>query len=149
VDTVSPEVRSRVMSKVLSCRNRSTEWRVRAALIRGGLKGWKLNPCYIRGKPDFAFPIERVAVFVDGCFWHGCPRCKRVPSSNVAYWRSKIERNRFRDRAASRELRRDGWQVIRVWEHQLKSTGSLLKRIRTCLDCAASRHDGVPRLPSP
>ena len=133
MDSVSPEVRSRVMATVQSRRNRSTEWRVRAALIGAGVKGWKLNAGDILGKPDFVFPVERVAVFVDGCFWHGCSRCKRVPSSNVAYWKSKIQRNRARDRAISRNLRRQGWQVIRVWEHQLKTTERVLKRIRTCL----------------
>lgn len=133
MDSVSPKVRSRVMATVLSRRNRSTEWRVRAALIRAGVKGWKLNAGDILGKPDFVFPVERVAVFVDGCFWHGCSRCNRVPNSNVAYWKAKIQRNRARDKTTSRNLRRQGWQVIRVWEHQLKSTERVLKRIRTCL----------------
>ena len=133
MDSVSPEVRSRVMATVQSRRNRSTEWRVRAALIGAGVKGWKLNAGDILGKPDFVFPVERVAVFVDGCFWHGCSRCKRVSSSNVAYWKSKIQHNRVRDRAISRNLRRQGWQVIRVWEHQLKTSERVLKRIRTCL----------------
>jgi DNA mismatch endonuclease (patch repair protein) len=133
MDSVSSQVRSRVMATVQSRRNRSTEWRVRAALIRAGIKGWKLNAGDILGKPDFVFPVERVAVFVDGCFWHGCSRCNRVPNSNVAYWKPKIQRNKTRDRATGRNLRRQGWRVIRVWEHQLKSTEYVLNRIRTCL----------------
>ena len=133
MDSVSPEVRSRVMARVQSRRNRSTEWRVRAALIGAGIRGWKLNAVDILGTPDFIFPVERVAVLVDCCFLQGCSRCNRIPSSNVEYWKQKIQRNKVRDRINSRNLRRQGWRVIRVWEHQLKSTDQVLKQIRACL----------------
>ena len=90
MDTVSPETRSRVMAQLRSQRNRSTEWRLRASLIRAGIRGWTLNPMDIPGKPDFAFREERLLLFVDGCYWHGCPRCYRRPSSNTDYWDAKV-----------------------------------------------------------
>ena len=80
-------------------------------------------------RPDFVFPrstgsglrrAKPVAVFVDGCFWHGCPRHATQPKTNARFWRDKIEGNRARDRLVSRQLRRSGWRVIRVWEHELR-----------------------------
>lgn len=133
MDTVSPETRSRVMAQVRSQRNRSTEWRLRACLIRGGIRGWTLNPSDISGKPDFAFRNERVLVFVDGCYWHGCPTCYRRPSSHTEYWDAKVQRNRARDVKTTAQLKQDGWRVLRIWEHQLSSMNSVLKKIRTML----------------
>lgn len=133
MDTVSPETRSRVMGQVRSNRNKSTEWRVRAILIRNGIRGWSLYPSDLRGKPDFVFRAKRIALFLDGCFWHGCPKCKKVPASNTAYWTRKIEGNRKRDRATSAQLRRDGWKVLRIWEHQLKNLERVLARIKRAL----------------
>lgn len=71
------------------------------------------------GKPDFFFPSEKLAVFVDGCFWHGCPTCGHVPKSNSAFWRAKIQRNRERDESATEKLEAIGIKVIRFWEHEL------------------------------
>jgi len=71
------------------------------------------------GRPDFVFPARRLAVFVDGCFWHGCPRHGTMPKGNRSFWRAKITRNRERDREVGAELRRLGWKVLRVWEHEL------------------------------
>lgn len=133
MDSVSPEIRSRVMAQVRSKRNRSTEWRVRAFLIRAGIRGWTVNPPHIPGKPDFVFSMQRFAVFVDGCFWHGCPNCRRIPSSNVEYWSRKIERNRHRDRVVDATLRRQGWRVMRLWEHELGSAELITRRIKKML----------------
>lgn len=134
MDTVSPEIRSRVMARVRSQRNRSTEWRLRSALARAGIRGWTLNVGDVPGRPDFAFPARRLAIFVDGCFWHGCPACKRVPSSNVEYWSPKIARNRKRDRTVSASLKKDGWKVLRIWEHQLSRMDSVVTRVRRLAD---------------
>ena len=109
------------MSGVRSSRNQSTEWKLRSVLIRAGLKGWRVTASELPGNPDFIFPNARLAIFVDGCFWHGCHRCYRRPKSNRKYWDSKIIRNRKRDRQVSRELRRKGWRVLRIWEHNLHS----------------------------
>lgn len=130
MDTVAPSVRSRVMAQVRSKRNRSTEWRVRALLVRSGIRGWEVNPDDLPGAPDFVFRSERLVIFTDGCFWHGCPRCRKVPSSNTIYWDSKIERNRKRDRAATAALRRHGWTVLRFWEHELRSLKHVERRIK-------------------
>jgi len=133
MDTVSPETRSRVMAQVRSQRNRSTEWRLRAGLMRAGIRGWTLNPVDIPGKPDFAFREARLLLFADGCYWHGCPRCYRRPSSNTAYWDAKVARNRARDLKTTSQLRRDGWRVLRIWEHQLIAMDSVLRRIESML----------------
>jgi DNA mismatch endonuclease (patch repair protein) len=138
VDSVSPEARSRVMAKVRSQRNRSTEWRLRASLIRAGISGWNLNPTDVCGKPDFVFRSDRVVLFVDGCFWHGCGVCQRVPSSNTGYWDHKIARNRKRDRTVTMQLRREGWRVLRIWEHELGTLRPVVVRIEKVLVLARS-----------
>jgi DNA mismatch endonuclease Vsr len=76
----------------------------------------------IEGKPDFSFERERLAVFLDGCHWHGCPRCYRPPASNAVYWSEKLARNRRRDKLVSAKLRRAGWQVLRIWEHEVRAS---------------------------
>ncbi|MCB1077899.1 MAG: hypothetical protein KDM64_08750 [Verrucomicrobiae bacterium] len=81
----------------------------------------------------FFFQAERVALFVDGCFWHGCPKCYRRPKSNQAFWDEKIRKNTARDRAVNRELKRKGWIVVRVWEHELKAPGKVAGKIRRAL----------------
>jgi DNA mismatch endonuclease (patch repair protein) len=141
MDTVSRQVRSSVMSKVKSKRNRSTEWRLRGLLVRHGLRGWQVNPRDLPGAPDFVFRAERLVIFTDGCFWHGCPRCDKVPSSNVSYWDSKIARNRKRDKATSAKLRRQGWTVLRFWEHDLASLGAVADRIEMALHFKPQRQD--------
>ena len=112
--------RSRVMSSIRSSGNKSTEWRMRAGLVRSGIRGWKVNPTDIQGRPDFAFPSERLVIFVDGCFWHGCSRCFRAPQSNKEYWDAKISYNSARDMKINRQLEEAGWRVLRFWEHELK-----------------------------
>ncbi len=103
------------MSKVRSKGNASTEQRFIALLRAHGLTGWRRS-IPLLGKPDFVFRAERVAVFVDGCFWHGCPRHGRTPKTRVEFWTPKLARNKARDRFVSRTLRAAGWKVLRVWE---------------------------------
>jgi DNA mismatch endonuclease (patch repair protein) len=98
---------------------------LRAAGIRGYRKHWP-----VQGKPDFAWPGRKIAVFVDGCFWHGCPTCKSMPTSNVKYWKDKIDNNRRRDRRVTRTLRRQGWKVVRIWECRVKRTASLRRVVK-------------------
>jgi len=137
MDNVSASVRSRTMAAVRSTGNRSTEWVLRARLIRGGFSGWRLNAKDVLGCPDFVFDEERLAVFVDGCFWHACPSCHRPPSSNRQYWVPKIERNRKRDARTSRRLRADHWVVLRIWEHELRrSPESVMRKIAKALKAA-------------
>lgn len=121
VDSVDRKERSRIMGLVRSGGNKSTE-AVVVVLFRGaGLKGWR-RQLDLPGRPDFAFPKSRLAVFVDGCFWHGCPRHLRLPATNRRYWVQKIGRNVARDRVVRLALIGRGWRVVRVWEHDLTTT---------------------------
>jgi DNA mismatch endonuclease (patch repair protein) len=111
------------MAKVRGKGNRSTEVRVEAALIEENIEGWEKHPKGVLGKPDFFFPELKLAVFVDGCFWHVCPRCNRnVPTSRREFWENKLDENRRRDNRTHRKLRQMGYHVMRVWEHDLSST---------------------------
>src|SRR5262249_46138637 len=98
----------------------------------------------------FLFPRERVVVFVDGCFWHGCPRCYRIPGSNSGYWSQKISRNRARDRRVTKELKSAGWKVLRIWEHALESDRRPIYRLRTILEASSRQIEPrtVQRVPS-
>src|SRR5438876_615623 len=81
--------RSANMRAIRGRGNRTTERRLRAMLVRAGLRGWRMGSTAEIGSPDFAFPQERVLLFVDGCFWHGCPRCGHIPRTNAQYWSAK------------------------------------------------------------
>ena len=88
-----------------------------------------------RVKPDFVFLKSRTAIFVDGCFWHGCPKHATKPANNRTFWRRKLAGNKKRDALVTRTLRRAGWRVFRVWEHELaeKNEEQLVRRIRRTL----------------
>lgn len=118
---VSPE-RSKIMASIRGKSNKSTEGWLRMALVRAGIQGWILHPA-IAGKPDFFFPQQRLALFVDGCFWHGCPRCGHIPATRTRFWKSKIERNKMRDKRSVRLLKTSGIRSLRVWEHSLSKSG--------------------------
>jgi DNA mismatch endonuclease (patch repair protein) len=130
MDSVDKQTRSRVMASVHSKGNRSTEKRLRHALIRAKVKGWRTQATDLAGVPDFVFDKEQVAVFVDGCFWHGCPRCYRRPSSSRKYWDKKVKHNKARDKRVTAKLRRSGWSVIRIWEHSLSEPEKAVACIR-------------------
>lgn len=122
--------RGTLMARVRSIGNKTTEERLASLLRQNKLSGWRRH-LRLAGKPDFIWPSERVAVFVDGCFWHGhdCGR-NLTPKTNTNVWREKIRRNKARDGQASRLLRREGWVVIRIWECELaKNPMRVLVRI--------------------
>jgi DNA mismatch endonuclease (patch repair protein) len=122
------------MEKVRGKGNKSTEGRLRFALVGAGIHGWKLRPKDITGCPDFYFKKERLVVFVDGCFWHGCSKCGHVPKTNSTFWKTKLERNRMRDRRHTRLLKEQGIVVIRFWEHELReSSMNCVKKLITGL----------------
>lgn len=116
-DTFSPEERSEIMRKVKS-KDTSLELRIRSALHRRGLRFRLAYP--LPGKPDIVFVRSRVVVFVDSCFWHGCPKHVRMPKANAEYWIHKIARNARRDSEVKSRYKRRGWKLLRFWEHQLK-----------------------------
>ena len=117
-DRLTPEQRTRNM-KAIRSRDTGIEWIVRRLLWSRGVRGYRVHS-KLPGKPDITFTRHKVAVFLDGCFWHGCPRCFRLPATNTAYWDEKISRNRERDSAVQRELTLAGWEVLRFWEHEVK-----------------------------
>ena len=136
MDRVDKRTRSYVMSRIRKAGNKSTEWRLRSLLIRAGLHGWHVRDALIEGNPDFVFPEESLVVFVDGCFWHGCPRCFRQPKTRINYWGPKIEGNKRRDRNITRRLKTRGYRVLRFWEHDLRSNSTRI--LNQILDALAS-----------
>lgn len=128
-DIFSQRKRSEIMSRIRSSGNKSTEIRLIGIFRTAGIKGWRRN-IRLPGNPDFVFVALRVAVFVDGCFWHGCRRCCHSPRSNSEYWRAKIERNVLRDKQVARTLQTAGWKVIRIWEHELVNPQRVVRRMK-------------------
>jgi len=143
---VSP-IRSRTMRAIKGRGTKTTEQRLRGALVQARIRDWKLQPRGIFGSPDVVFLSKNLVIFVDGCFWHGCPRCGHLPQANRAYWKAKIAYNRQRDRITERELRKNGFVVLRFWEHELADDlGRCIKRIRTTLSpTKRSRHSSRKR----
>lgn len=127
-DILTKQQRSWTMSRVRSHGNKTTELVFVDILRRNRITGWRRRfPLF--GKPDFVFRKLRVAIFIDGCFWHGCARHCRYPNSNTFYWRDKIAGNERRDRFVRRSLRAKGWRVLRIWQHELARPNRLLKRL--------------------
>lgn len=132
MDVFSREHRARIMSRIRSDRNRSTELRLIGIMRRNRIIGWRRGSPLL-GKPDFVFKRERVIVFVDGDFWHGNPQRSRMPKSNTQYWHTKILRNKLRDRQVSRTLRAQGWAVLRLWESQLRNEAIVINKLKAKL----------------
>lgn len=120
VDVFNKEKRSEVMSKVRS-KNTGIEVILRKSLYVRGIRGYRVNYKKVPGSPDIAFTKFKLAVFVDGCFWHGCPLCYSRPSTNPDFWARKLEENRNRDILVNDQLQKMGWQVLRFWEHELEN----------------------------
>jgi DNA mismatch endonuclease (patch repair protein) len=119
------------MSRIRGHGNKQTELALIQFFRRHGITGWRRHrPVF--GRPDFVFPRLRLAVFVDGCFWHQCPRHSNIPAGNRAFWAAKLDANKRRDRLVNRTLAGRGWVVLRVWEHELarKNEGRLLRKIQ-------------------
>lgn len=129
MDKYDAKTRSMMMAAVRSRGNMSTELRMVKLLRAGGLSGWRRH-LRIPGTPDFCWPAARVALFVDGCFWHGCPRCRRAPKSREVFWDKKVRENMRRDRRVDRALRGLGWRVVRVWECRIGDAGTLSRLAR-------------------
>jgi DNA mismatch endonuclease, patch repair protein len=119
VDVFSKRKRSEIMAGIRGKGNAATELRLRELFRQNQVNGWRRH-YRLPGTPDFAFPDSRLAIFVDGCFWHGCRKCQRIPKSNVGYWLAKFAQNRSRDRRVDRELRKAGWIVLRLRQCTLK-----------------------------
>lgn len=118
-DNFTRQKRSQIMKAVKSCGNRSTEIKLIQIFKEKGIKGWR-RKFNLVGKPDFVFPKKRIAIFADGCFWHG-HNCRNIsPSDNAKYWKQKIESNIARDKKIIELLSQKNWRVFRIWECEIK-----------------------------
>jgi len=135
-DVFTKAKRSEVMSRIRGHGNKDTEIALAKLLRRNRIVGWRRN-LSVFGRPDFIFPKHKLAIFVDGCFWHGCPKHGTQPKGNRAFWKNKFVRNMARDRLVTRTLRAQGWQVLRIWEHELacKNEVRLLRRLVRPIRC--------------
>ncbi|HRH69131.1 MAG TPA: very short patch repair endonuclease [Flavobacteriales bacterium] len=126
---------SALMSRIRGS-NTGPEKALRAALSAEGIKGYRLNYAKAPGRPDVAFVGRKVALFVHGCFWHGCPHCQpQRPKTNRTFWREKLDRNKARDRRKVRELRKAGWRVTTIWECRLRERPMVqVQRVVRALD---------------
>ena len=132
MDRLTKTQRSHCMSRIKS-RNTGLEKLFRAKVCGLGMKGYRLH-CNLPGRPDIYFQRARLAVFVDGCFWHGCPRCYSRPATNKTFWSAKIRRNRRRDKTVNIDLQEMGIRVIRFWGHEINaSPDRCAQKMRRCL----------------
>jgi DNA mismatch endonuclease (patch repair protein) len=149
MDIKDSAARSRNMAAIRS-RDTGPEMRLRSAVWQGGMRffttpGWqRLTGERLIGSPDLIFPAARVVLFVDGCFWHGCPNHYRVPDSRTKFWRDKLDKNRQRDTAVNCELTTCGWRVRRLWEHQLtvKRLPEAVRQVAATLQQARASNSG-------
>jgi DNA mismatch endonuclease (patch repair protein) len=132
-DVFTKAKRSAVMSRIRGRGNKDTEIALMKLLRRHHITGWRRNQ-KVFGRPDFLFMRNRLALFVDGCFWHRCPKHCKIPAGNRAFWKRKFAANKARDRQVNRELRKLGWRVMRIWEHDLsKREDACVRRIARSL----------------
>src|SRR5258708_18066686 len=138
-DVFTREKRSEIMSRVKGRGNLATEMRLIRIFGEHRIVGWRRRaPLF--GNPDFVFVASRLAVFVDGCFWHGCPHHGSLPRTNRDFWQAKLARNKRRDRLVNKTLKARGWTPIRVWQHQLREPEPLVRRLRKIMQ---SRREAV------
>jgi DNA mismatch endonuclease, patch repair protein len=160
-DVFSQAKRSEVMARIRGRGKKTTEMRFVKLLRSEGLTGWRRHVQVSlregRGsarqmepgrrpavRPDFVFAGAKLAIFIDGCFWHGCPRHGRTPVAQAAFWSAKLTGNRSRDRHVSAALRRRGWIVLRIWEHELRSGQRTARRVRAALQRTEAARGGSP-----
>ncbi len=157
-DVFSKKKRSEIMAGIRSRGNRSTELEFAKLLRQNRISGWRrhLQVALPRSdpqsqsqstkvRPDFVFKARRMVVFIDGCFWHGCPAHATKPESNSEFWHAKLNGNIKRDRFVTRELRKRNWAVLRIWEHELRQGNRTMTRLKRQLE----RAQNIKRNPRP
>lgn len=132
-DIFTKEKRSEIMSKIRSL-DTTPELKIRTLLKKHRAK-FVTHPTNVIGKPDIANPEKKLAVFIDGCFWHGCKICRTIPKANKNFWEKKISYNKKRRRTVKRELKRNGWNVMEFWEHEVnkhpeKVVSSIMQKLK-------------------
>lgn len=130
-DVFPKEVRSRIMSSIRS-KDTRPELAVRRILWGRGLR-YRVHSRGVLGTPDISNRRRRLVVFVDGCFWHGCPACYAEPKTNVAFWREKVRRNRARREEVRAGLEAQGFRVVEIWEHEAYDTDTVVERVGEAL----------------
>lgn len=139
-DVFTKAKRSAVMSRIRCHGNKDTELALMKLFRQHRISGWRRHQ-KVFGKPDFLFRRNRLALFVDGCFWHGCPRHCKIPSGNRAFWKKKFAANKARDCRVNRELRKLGWRVVRIWEHDLAKRGAAcIRKIQAATNSSRSAY---------
>ena len=127
VDKITREKRSKIMAAIHS-KDTKPELSLRKALWTRGLR-YRIQ--YGKEKIDIAFPAQKIAVFVDGCFWHGCPLHSHLPKSNEEYWVPKLKKNIERDHAKNERLEAESWKVLRFWTHELGNNEDVVRKIES------------------
>ncbi len=127
MDVLSKKQRSYCMSQIRG-KNTQPEIILRKAISSAGIRGYRLS-YKLTGKPDIVFPKKKIVVFIDGCFWHKCPTCFISPATNKTFWKNKIDTNVRRDGIVNAELKEKGWEIIRIWEHELRKEKIIKRKI--------------------
>lgn len=139
-DIYSKAKRAKIMSLVRGRGNKSTELLAVRIFRECGIDGWRRH-VPLEGRPDFVFRVARVAVFIDGCFWHMCPIHGSIPKANTEFWAVKLNANRARDRRVDRILRAKEWRVIRIWQHDLRQRPlASMRRVKRALERGFLNH---------
>ena len=131
-DVLTKAQRKYNMSMIKS-KNTKPEIKLRKYLWSNGLRGYRIHP-KLKGKPDIVYTKHKLVIFIDGCFWHKCPKCFKLPKSNVAFWQNKINENVIRDKKTKIVLKKEGWIVLRFWEHEVeKDVEKVYTRIKSAI----------------
>lgn len=123
-DVLTKAQRKLNMSRIRG-KDTSPEIKIRKLLFSKGIRGYRVN-YKLTGKPDIVFPGKKVAVFIDGCFWHKCPIHFQEPDTRKEFWLDKINRNVERDQIVNLKLKEAGWRILRIWEHQVRENPDLV-----------------------
>ncbi len=126
-DVLTKKQRSYCMSRIPG-KNTQPELLLRKTLSGAGIRGYRLQYKII-GKPDIVFPKKKIAIFIDGCFWHKCPKCFISPGTNKGFWKKKVDSNIQRDKTVNLKLKEMRWAVLRIWEHDISNKKIIKRRI--------------------
>jgi len=132
VDVFSKDKRTEIMKSIKS-KNTKLELKLRSAIWKSGLR-YRVYYVVDGVSVDIVFPSKKIAVFIDGCFWHGCKKCRNIPKTNKNFWKNKIEKTKIRDKKNDKKLRKKGWHVLHFWEHEInKDIKKVIQKITITL----------------
>jgi DNA mismatch endonuclease, patch repair protein len=132
-DVLTHEQRKFNMSRIMG-KNTGPEVKLRKLMSTTGIRGYRIH-YNLPGKPDIVFTKKKIAIFIDGCFWHKCPVCFQEPETRKSFWMKKINSNVNRDKKVNEQLKEEGWSVMRFWEHDVrKNPDEIVKKISEILE---------------